>query len=1177
MRDRQIVTLGLGLALAALPAPGLASETVSQEDLQRRLADGKAQVESFQDAFTVGGQRDARTYYRELPESTRAWFELARSEAERPPRVLNENTAPELLERFRSATAEAERFAAAGTERARDANDAARRFVREAEMLRGVAPAAPIPAVNVGFRFRLGEAREALGRALSEVEREATTARFLWSKEFGQLKSHLMTFRTKPLLSNDAPGGELVLADTVLVALVNEYMDAFLAAEHSPEGPLAYLGGNRAWDLWRYPTAPLALFRTHQRWLNSRIQERRLEGLRRHREALDRVLGRLDEGLGRAGWETLAHPPRPEPRRVTVKGLIVAARPLPPESERPRFRILVEDRTLDSEDVFWGPVEVDAATGRPAVSAQVEYRGQTLLPSEIKIEEESGGVFFATIRYDPSALAPGVWAIAGRVVERGSGKPVAGAQVGVRDASVSTTANGLFGPVEVPAEVASVAIQVSVSRHGKVAGAAAGATRPESGRAFVEIAVDLPAPPPQKPTLSLGAAVLDPQKPSHDVGEPVRFTLAYEVQGLGEGDRVSLERKFRIRGGAVVFPEGGGWVVDRVQAGPGSGTFSGGFTIGPRFGPGRHVLDLVITGEGLAAPPPAGLALTVSDLHARLTARLEVATGLIEQCKPLDAEPLLGEAIQQVGERSDPPWSDLRARLAAALDRARLAAGWWADTMRQLSLARGALAGCNAKGCQAAIDQAAFPPALPAACAMALRPPLLQLYAEAQERLDAEARMQERITAGEQAMKACRFQAAAAAFGDPAFAGASACQAEQGLAGKASQLAEAARKLEALGDIFQERLKAGRTALAAGRRAEAEAAARKVIESAGQSPVPACFAEERQLAQVILGQATGASGPVPAFLTQGGAPPPPAPGNLVAQAERRLREEAEAEREKERRAREEARQAAERRKAEQEHLERERAERERLERARAEQERLARSRAGSGRQPDERERPATADVRRPPEPAGPSPLEAFTQALGRQVEAARRERPGREEPPSFDGLERTPGPRPSGRSASDPVAVRPTSAPPGGDEARRQRERELNEQGRRLGIQAEVARRSHTVEDLLARNKRIWEDINNLNARNSKLLEANIALGSRIQCLKEGRIAHPRTQADCRGKWIMRTHATEIAELEGFIQSNRREIEQNNARKSQLMRETDANVKRIEDLRREIGDLRARL
>ena len=1149
MRDRWMACVAFGLLLLGVPAAGQASESVSEEDLRRRLQDGKAEIERFREAFAMGGERDLRRYYGELLAGSDAAWDLTQRSDGRPPLWLTERAAPEVFARLDAGARAARDFAAAGGERAGDANGLARRFLREAELLRSVAPGAPVPPVDVGFRFKLAETRAQVAEALGRLERAATEARFLWSKEFGQLRDHFIAFRTRPLLSGERPGADLRVMDIPLSELVQEYTDAFLGAERRPEGPVEFLKGERARELWRAPATPLALFRAHERWLNYQIQLRRLEALRQHREAVAAVLARLDAGLGAEGWEALAHPPRSQARRVSVQGVIVAARPLPPDVGPLRYEILVEGKSVRTERAAWGPVEVELASRRPAVSARIEHGGQIVLPSEVSVEPDGTDAFYATIRYDLSAVAPGAWTVAGRVVDRASGKPVAGAQVQLREASFTTPATGLFGPVEIPADLTSVAIQVSVTRDGKTAGAPAGATRPEGGRAFVEIPVDVPAPEPRRPTLSFGRIILDPHKPAHDVGDQVQFVLSYEVQGLGAQDRVTLERRYRVRGSSLRVPEGGGWIVDRVQAGAGAGTFSGTVGITAKFAPGRYVIDAEVAAEGLQAPPTPDAAFAVSALYAGLAAQLPSATGLLEQCKPLDAEPVLRKLLEDLGERAQPPYAELRERATATLQRVALAVAWWQQTTFTLNAARANLTGCEAGECQRLIDQVQFPPAVPAACVMAMRPRLLEVWARAQERLDAVARMEERLATGRQAVQACRFGAATAALGDPAFAGAAGCEREQNLAAQARSLAGAARKLETAGDFFQERLKAGRTALAAGRRAEAEAAARKVLEVVGQLPVQGCFAEERQLAQAILTQATGRSPVASALLTPAGPPPAP-PRNLVAEAERSLDDEAAAQRERERLARQRAQEAAER--AEAERARREQAERERAAQSeRAERERAARA--------ERLEREQAEQARE-------------------QAEAARRaagEGRSRESAPSFDGLEVTGATRPAAQSGAGPAPERRVARAPDGEGARRGRE--LEERGRRLSLQGELATRKHEAEDLRRKLDRLEADIRNSEAMIPKYEAAIASHRARIECLKEGRIKYPRTQADCQGTWMMRTHATEIADQESFMRYNQRALAAARDTGRTSRDAARAVQDRLAQLESEMGRLRAQL
>lgn len=551
--------------------------------------------------------------------------------------------------------------------------------------------------------------------------------------------------------------------------------------------------------------------------------------------------------------------------------------------------VLVEGKAIRSQQGSWGPVEIETSLEAPAVSAKYERYNRTWIPTAVRVEQIRPGEFDVTILFDFSEWPGTTWRVSGQVVGEASGLPIPGATVTLRDTVLTTPATGVFGPIDVPADVEAVAVSVSGTRHGRAYGIISGARRNFENRVFMLIQVDLGepseargAPPasPTRPTLSYGDITLTPPKVVYDVGDEVRLTVTYQLDGVAENEKVVIEKKFRVKqdGGSVQFPTDGSWVLARSERGPGVGSYMASVILTPDFPPGRYVIEILLEGQGLDAVPIQMVGFSVSDIYAKLAQGLQAGIGLLEQCKPVVAADRFKKVVSESGSRDQTAYTDLHGQAQAALTKAQAAAGQMEDALYKLRVAESSLP-CDAPSCSRALD-AIQVTALPPACAAPVRTKMAALRAQAQERLGIVSAMSERLSRGEANIQACQFEAASVALRDPVFATNRGCPNEKALAANAKIWASASDRLKTLVYSFQQTLRDARIALAEGRRVDAERAANRILRALDQLPNPDCFKAEESTARTILAQARGGVGQVPPWLKSERVPSPIRTGPL---------------------------------------------------------------------------------------------------------------------------------------------------------------------------------------------------------------------------------------------------------------------------------------------------------
>jgi hypothetical protein len=342
-----------------------------------------------------------------------------------------------------------------------------------------------------------------------------------------------------------------------------------------------------------------------------------------------------------------------------------------------------------------------------------------------------------------------------------------------------------------------------------------------------------------------------------------------------------------------------------------------------------------LDGPSAVAPTTATVQEPEGD-RAALIGLLDSGIGLLDQCRLVDAEAALNQVLAAIGGRTLAFYTDLRTRAQTAIQRKQTIYNTLQLLGEGIERTETMVKQCDAEQSLIVLDKLQeLAGSLPAACGNP-RARVADLRDRADQLITSKQTMDARIANGEAQIKACNFSAATVAFRDPVFNNPPACDAHRNLAQNAAKRAEVAQKFETVVDRFQERLRAGRVALAANRKAEAEAAAKQVLNFIGALSVYSCdFDSEQVMARQILAQATVKSDVDLSFLgpeSQATAPPPES-GNLLSEAEKEIQQQkAEDKMEKERiekeriaREQEQARQQAERQRKE---AERQRVERE---------------------------------------------------------------------------------------------------------------------------------------------------------------------------------------------------------------------------------------------------------
>jgi len=194
------------LACLLLAPVTAAAESVSVADLRTRVEDARRDLERFRDGFRLpdgnggllpDGQGPVSWHYAEL---RRRAHELAVPLPDRPgilaPRELSpeHEWARDFFGVIDGATADARGYLERGEPSARDANEAARRFIRDARALRSAAPSAEIPAADVAFRSNLYAVKLGVEYEADAARDDVVRARRLGQAEFARLQDQAQTF-----------------------------------------------------------------------------------------------------------------------------------------------------------------------------------------------------------------------------------------------------------------------------------------------------------------------------------------------------------------------------------------------------------------------------------------------------------------------------------------------------------------------------------------------------------------------------------------------------------------------------------------------------------------------------------------------------------------------------------------------------------------------------------------------------------------------------------------------------------------------------------------------------------------------------------------------------------------------------------------------------------------------
>jgi hypothetical protein len=818
--------------LAAHPLPAEAAPRNApkpQTEISGRAVElQKRVVEGFNRAFDVALFKNQPGHYRDLGKSV----------SEMSARLPGSPKAPflpdyeSLWERLSASEREIREFAPVAYEKASEANSEVKRFLYDAEQLRSRAPQEPVPAVNAEFRGFFLDWKE----AVSERQQDALDAR---NRSYRQWAEEFRLF-----VNNPASRGSTLKQR----ALSAEYIDAFLklgknesqekVIDSSQFQTLQFMVRRADGDI------PPALARVKWRWRYFELNRKLHETITAHGTVVEDILKRLDAGLSEADWQKLSHPPTPTAKTIRVEGMTFA-----PYAEYPAssVEVHIEDKVFKPTSPTWGPYEVATSAGMPAVSGKfITADGEVFMPSKVEFEKSRPGAdrIAVNLYFDGPEKTESVWRISGEVVEKLSGKPIGGATVGVRDRSLTTNATGLFGPVEIPREVKSVAIVASVGD----AGASAGAKRPATGDVFVRIPISLPVPD-KKPMISFSKAFIAPHKEAYDPDEPVQLIVSYKASGIPEGQSVAATLKLRTRGNAKTYPPRG-WLSIATQMQAGSGVLTIPFTLPKDILPGAYTLEAACEASGVEAGEVPSAAFSIGG-NLQAETLFQAGMGLLEQCKPLDAEEKFNAAAELIGNSKAAFDQSLLARIAEATARAQAASATMLMTSDMLSFARASLKNCMPYEAMKALDSIKLD-ALPHACWQPTSREVLLLLAEAQEHINAVSAMQDALARGKSDLAACRFEQASAEFANPAFSGDKGCEEGERLSAEARLLAAEAGKLEKLAAALEAGLN---SAAKAGKPSDAA----KVLKTIDAHPRKECFEDQRNKARTLLAPAAPAA------------------------------------------------------------------------------------------------------------------------------------------------------------------------------------------------------------------------------------------------------------------------------------------------------------------------------
>lgn len=824
-----------------------AAPAESEEDLRRRVEDQKKVIEELEHGFDFkfGTYYSLREYYARLYDELKSLKSPLPGTSDWSPLAPSSRDAVALVLQKRRDDIRA--FAPKAKGNARDLNDAVKCFLGEVELLRSAAPNAIVPAVGVKAGPALQDWKKHLAYSTQTSLSERNLAYRRWKQEFDNLIAQATEFNSN-------------LATRTLVM---RYIDEFnkLGLDESPG---KYTESDEFQRLRhivvtsenKTPPLLVQLMRVQWRWRYFELERGVDSILREHLKEIEAVLSTLESGLDEGVWDRLANPPLPKTRKVTVyagfydagDGLL----PKPPGGLE--VQVIAGSKVFKTrlQDAHAGPFEIETAAGLPEVTGRFEYEGNVFVPSRVEIKQDGPdpNQFLAALYFDLSAVQPSVWLLSGEVVDKAGGNPVGGATVKIRESALTTGSTGQFGPVEIPAEVESVGITVNVTANGKVIGASAGARKPEGGRTFVQIPLEIPQSI-SSPTVSFTKAFFSPSKDAYDVGDEVQFLVSYEIDGIPDRDSFMLSRKYRIRGKSHRYPTDGGWIVDQVAAQAGPEVLTKTFEVTPDFLSGDYTIEVVLEGQGASINGSTSLAFHVSGLYAGLVYLIQTGTDLVAQCKPFDAEAVLNQVPAAVGSRTHPLYVSLRYRAEAEIVKAQTAAGQMASILEKLEHASALLRHCHPAEAKKTLDSVNMT-GLPEGCLTAVREKAAPIQAEADERLNNLVRMRERFAAGKAEYDACKFSEAEAAFTDPVFSSSSSCEEESRLASEAKSYTSEAQRREKLAQSLGQQLRKAADAFGSGRRQEVEKLAKQIVAAIDGDPAKACFGEQRNKALALL-------------------------------------------------------------------------------------------------------------------------------------------------------------------------------------------------------------------------------------------------------------------------------------------------------------------------------------